>query len=151
MAFTFRKPVGGETTKPATKKDPMAYIFIGNDPYRTSSDRTAQDWRKLFLVLASFAQSDGKPVSNNEFGLSMVYDALEKLEEQAREELGDDFDSAVDARWTEILAKEQDKRARKAAADAANPDLEQELEESVEQATKPETKPATKPETKTKK
>jgi len=144
MAFTFRKPVAGEATKPATKKDPMAYIFIGNDPYRTSPDRTAQDWRKLFLVLASFAESNGKPVSNNEFGLSMVYDALEKLEAQARKELGADYDTAVEARWTEILAKEAEKKDRKAAADAVNPDLQQDLEASVEAATKPATKPVAK-------
>src|SRR5262245_44628633 len=91
-------------TTPAEKKAagskksaPQAYIFIGRDKYRTTTDRDAQDWRKLFVCLSRMARgADGAELSQNEFGLGIVYDALEVMEATAKKALGADYDKAIE-------------------------------------------------------
>jgi hypothetical protein len=114
--FTFSAAVSPEAKKAETAgtQPPQAYIFIGRDRFMEGT-RDPQEWRKLFLCLARSARNpDGTPMSQNVFGLSIVYDALEKLDELAREGLGDQYESTMKAHWDAIVKEETEKKARKA-------------------------------------
>jgi hypothetical protein len=118
------------------KSEPQAYIFIGRDKYRATDKRSPQDWRKLFVCLSRMARNDGKEVSQNEFGLGIVYDALEVMEAAARKGLGANYDAAMEKHWQDALAEDA-KRAEQAAKRAAEKtkadetDVEEKLTQSV--------------------
>ena len=92
MKFSASTTATEKKSEGSAKSAPQAYIFIGRDKYRATEDRTPQDWRKLFVCLSRMARDDdGREISQNEFGLGIVYDALEtwkrpqrKLWEQVR-------------------------------------------------------------------
>lgn len=114
--FTFSAAVSPEAKKAeaAGTQPPQAYIFIGRDKFMDGT-RSPQEWRKLFLCLARAARNpDGSQMSQNVFGLSIVYDALEKLDEAAREGLGDQYESTMESHWAAVQKEETEKKARKA-------------------------------------
>jgi hypothetical protein len=117
------KKVGAKKDAPtvatAVDADPMAYIFIGRDSYRTD-ERSAQDWRRLFLSLAALAKEANPEISQNVFGLDIVFNALGEYEAAFKKALGDKFASHMDRVWGEIQKREADKKIRKANAEAAN-------------------------------
>lgn len=140
--------------------EPQAYVFLGRDKYRADEqEHGAQGWRKLFLTLSRMAAegTQGK-VTQNTFGLEILYTGLLEVLETAKEELGDEFTSEFDKTWNKILDEETNKNARKAARQAADKaaeqareaagetgeeDSEPNTEEEVKEEPKPTTKPAT--------
>jgi hypothetical protein len=121
----------------SAKAVPQAYIFIGRDKFR-SDERSPQDWRKLFVVLSRMARNGGNEVSQNEFGLGIVYDALTEIEAEAKKQLKGDYDAAVEKHWNDAQAEDAQRAAaaakRAAAGDKEASDLvEKKLEESVKQ------------------
>src|SRR5215467_6955323 len=113
-------------TTPAEKKAdgsvktaPQAYIFIGRDKFRATNERTPQDWRKLFVCLSRMARgADGAELSQNEFGLGIVYDALEVMEAAAKKALKGDYETAIEKHWADAQ-KEDAERAAASAKRAA--------------------------------
>jgi hypothetical protein len=71
------KAVDEKGNKTVELDDPLAYVFIGRDKFRSKGNggtRTPQEWRKLFMALARMAK-----VKQNTFGLTIIYDALEEM------------------------------------------------------------------------
>lgn len=137
------------STTPAEKKAdgsvksaPQAYIFIGRDKFRATDDRTPQDWRKLFVCLSRMARKeDGSEMSQNEFGLGIVYDALEAMESEAKKALKADYETAIAKHWADAQKEDAEraaaasKRASK-TAEAENDRVERELAQSVAETPK---------------
>jgi len=143
MAFkpTFSAAVTPEQTKAETKSKaaPQAYIFIGRDKYRATDERTPQDWRKLFVCLSRMARgADGAELSQNEFGLGIVYDALEVMESAAKKALGADYDKAIEKHWSDAQKEDAERAAasakRAAATATETADLTETLATSVSTA-----------------
>lgn len=138
--FGFKKnEAADENGETITTGEPQAYVFLGRDKYRADEQpEGAQGWRKLFLTLAEMAAegTQGK-VTQNTFGLEILFTGLLEIQEQAKAELGDAFQATFDATWSRIQKREQEKAERKAARMAADAAAEQAREE----ADKPETKP----------
>lgn len=137
--FGFKKADKVDDEQSTVTGEPQAYVFLGRDKYRADEQpEGAQGWRKLFLTLAEMAAegTQGK-VTQNTFGLQILYTGLKEIEVQAREELGDDFEATFEATWNRIAKREAEKAERKAARMAADAAAEQAREE----ADKPETKP----------
>lgn len=134
--FTFSAATtAAEKSTEAKKADPQAYIFIGRDKFR-SDERSPQEWRKLFIVLSRMARGGGAEVSQNEFGLAIVYDALVELETEAKKALKGDYDAAVEKHWTAAQKEDADRAAASAKRaaeknDADEKDVEEKLTESV--------------------
>lgn len=137
MKFSAAVTPEAQKAEKTGKNAPQAYIFIGRDKYRATDDRTPQDWRKLFVCLSRMARDDdGREMSQNEFGLGIVYDALTKMEADAKKALKDDYDAAIEKHWKDAL-KEDSERAAAAAKRAAEKteadeaDVAEKLEQSV--------------------
>lgn len=141
---TFSAAVTPEAQKAEkrTKDAPQAYVFIGRDKYRATDDRTPQDWRKLFVCLSRMARgANGEELSQNEFGLGIVYDALEVMEEAAKKALKGDYETAIEKHWKDAQKEDAERAAasakRLAAKNAADDQaVERALTESVAQGRK---------------
>lgn len=137
MKFSASTTTTEKKAEGSAKSAPQAYVFIGRDKYRATETRTPQDWRKLFVCLSRMARDDdGREMSQNEFGLGIVYDALETMEAAAKKALGNKYDAAIEKHWSDAQTEdatraEQAARraAEKNAADEA--DVETALTESV--------------------
>lgn len=133
--FGFKPKQADDDTTTVSTGEPQAYVFLGRDKYRADEQEDgAQGWRRLFLTLAEMAAegTQGK-VTQNTFGLEILYTGLKEIEAQAQEELGDEFEATFEATWNRIAKREAEKADRKARRQAADAAAGQAREEASEE------------------
>jgi hypothetical protein len=148
--FGFKKTEAAEEATSTANAEPQAYVFLGRDKYRADEQPTgAQGWRELFLTLSRMAAkgTNGK-VTQNTFGLEILYTGLLEILDAAKQELGSDFDAEYTKTLNAILEEEDNKAERKAARAKADRDAEAKRNPSTEDAPEetPEETPEEKPE-----
>jgi hypothetical protein len=89
--------------------DPLAYVFIGRDKFRTDK-RTAQEWRKLFISLSRMAG-----VSQNTFGLTILFDKLEEIEANLKKQDSKKFAAAIKKHSADIDKEDSEKLVKRTA------------------------------------